>query len=118
MIGGAVSQPAGVKTQQPSGLLSSQPKGLWFLFGVEVWERFSYYGMRALLILYLTSEFWGMSDTNAYLTYGAYVAFVYMAPVIGGVVADLYLGHSRSVKYGCVMIMLGHILLTFDNFFF
>ena len=79
-------------------LFQGQPQGLWYLFGVEVWERFSYYGMRALLILYLTSEFWGMSDTNAYLTYGAYVAFVYMAPMIGGYVSDVYLGHTRSVN--------------------
>ena len=100
------------------GLANNQPRGLWYLFGVEVWERFSYYGMRALLILYLTSEFWGMSDTKAYLTYGAYVAFVYMAPVIGGYISDAYLGHARSVKYGCVLIMIGHIMLTFNGMFF
>ncbi|GGF98735.1 MULTISPECIES: peptide MFS transporter [Cysteiniphilum] len=99
-------------------LTANQPQGLWYLFGVEVWERFSYYGMRALLILYLTSEYWGMSDTDAYLTYGAYVAFVYMAPVIGGYISDAYLGHTTSVKYGCVLIVIGHLLLTVEASFF
>ena len=98
--------------------ISQHPKGLWVLCGVEIWERFSYYGMRAILILFLTSKFWGMSDTQAYLTYGSYVAFVYMAPLIGGYISDAYLGHSTSVKYGCVFIMIGHILLSLDVFFF
>lgn len=98
--------------------LSQQPKGLWILCGVEIWERFSYYGMRALLILYLTSEFWGMSDTQAYLTYGSYVAFVYMTPLIGGYISDTFLGHTTSVKYGCIFIMIGHILLSTQQSFF
>ncbi len=96
----------------------NQPAGLFYLFGVEVWERFSYYGMRALLILYFTSHEWGMSDTKAYLTYGAYVAFVYMSPLIGGFVADAFLGHSTSVKYGCVFILIGHLLLVLKSSFF
>ncbi|AXA34092.1 peptide MFS transporter [Francisella adeliensis] len=98
--------------------LKKHPKGLWILCGIEIWERFSYYGMRAILILYLTSEFYGMSDTKAYLTYGSYVAFVYMAPLIGGYVSDVYLGHTRSVKYGCITILIGHLLLSLDVSFF
>ena len=94
------------------------PTGLWFLCGIEIWERFSYYGMRAILVLYLTSKFWGMSDTQAYLTYGSYVAFVYMTPLIGGYVADRFLGHVTSVKYGCVFILMGHLLLSLDSSFF
>ena len=94
------------------------PKGLWFLCGIEMWERFSYYGMRAILVLYLTSKFWGMNDTQAYLTYGSYVAFVYMAPLVGGYVADRFLGHITSVKYGCIFILIGHILLSLDTSFF
>ncbi|MBK2124648.1 peptide MFS transporter, partial [Fangia hongkongensis] len=66
----------------------------------------------------LTSEFWGMNDTQAYMTYGAYVAFIYMAPVIGGYISDAYLGHTTSVKYGCVLIMIGHLLLTLQSVFF
>ncbi|UTW43514.1 peptide MFS transporter [bacterium SCSIO 12844] len=99
-------------------LIANQPKGLWYFFGVEVWERFSYYGMRALLILYLTSEYWNMNDTEAYLTYGSYVAFVYMAPVIGGYISDVFIGHTTSVKYGCVLIVIGHLLLTHQSCFF
>ncbi|AIT09238.1 hypothetical protein LO80_04105 [Candidatus Francisella endociliophora] len=96
----------------------NQPKGLWVLCSIEIWERFSYFGMRAILILFLTSKFWGMSDTQAYLTYGSYVAFVYMAPLIGGYISDVYLGHTTSVKYGCIFIMIGHLLLAMDMFFF
>ncbi|MGQ4002194.1 peptide MFS transporter [Francisellaceae bacterium CB299] len=98
--------------------IRQHPKGLWVLCGVEIWERFSYFGMRAILILFLTSKFWGMSDTQAYLTYGSYVAFVYMAPLIGGYISDTYLGHTTSVKYGCIFMMLGHLLLSLDMFFF
>ena len=98
--------------------IRQNPKGLWVLCGVEIWERFSYFGMRAILILFLTSKFWGMSDTQAYLTYGSYVAFVYMAPLIGGYISDTYLGHTTSVKYGCIFMMLGHLLLSLDMFFF
>jgi POT family proton-dependent oligopeptide transporter len=74
--------------------------------------------MRAILVLYLTSKFWGMSDTQAYLTYGSYVAFVYMTPLIGGYVADRFLGHVTSVKYGCIFILIGHLLLSLDSSFF
>lgn len=100
------------------GLIKNQPKGLWVLCGIEVWERFSYYGMRAILILFLTSEFWGMSDTQAYMTYGSYVAFVYMTPLIGGYISDAYLGHTTSIKYGCIFIMIGHLLLSTQASFF
>ncbi|MFT5950884.1 MAG: POT family proton-dependent oligopeptide transporter [Francisella sp.] len=98
--------------------IRQHPKGLWVLCGIEIWERFSYFGMRAILILFLTSKFWGMSDTQAYLTYGSYVAFVYMTPLIGGYISDVYLGHSTSVKYGCIFMIIGHALLSLDTFFF
>src|SRR4026209_199832 len=68
------------------------PKGLYMLFFAEMWERFSYYGMRALLIFYLIKGFLGMNDGRAYAVYGAYTALVYATPFLGGMLADRLLG--------------------------
>lgn len=68
--------------------------------------------------MYLTSIAYGSTDSEAYLIYGSYVAFVYMAPLIGGYISDVYLGHTTSVKYGCILILIGHILLSSDISFF
>ena len=70
---------------------AGHPKGLFVLFFAEMWERFSYYGMRALLIFYLTQH-WLYNDEKASVIYGAYTALVYIAPVLGGYLADRYLG--------------------------
>lgn len=86
------------------------PVGIWYLFAVEVWERFSYYGMRAILVLYLVN-YLGFSDTSAYVLYGAYAAIVYMTPVLGAFLADSYLGTKRSLKLGAFIIAIGHILM-------
>ncbi len=83
------------------------PPGLAILFLTEMWERFSYYGMRALLIFYLTKHFL-FSDTQAYAIYGAYTALVYLTPVIGGVLADRYLGARKAVTLGAILLVLGH----------
>ncbi len=71
----------------------NHPKGLMICFGTEMWERFSYYGMRALLIYYLTQHFL-FSDEKSYAIYGAYTALAWGLPVIGGILADRYLGAS------------------------
>ncbi|MBN4056013.1 MFS transporter, partial [bacterium AH-315-J23] len=82
-------------------------KGLFILFFTEMWERFSYYGMRAILIFFLTKHFLFDRDA-AYGIYGAYVAFVYITPVIGGVLADRYLGYRKAIALGAGLLVLGH----------
>jgi len=96
------------------GTILGHPKGLFVLFFAEMWERFSYYGMRALLILYLTKH-WLFSDSNAGLIYGAYTALVYITPVLGGYLADKYLGQRKAVVYGAVLLTLGHFLMGFEG---
>ena len=87
--------------------MRNQPKGLYILFFAEMWERFSYYGMRALLVFYLTKHFL-FDQAAAYGLYGAYTTLVYIMPVIGGVLADRYLGQRRAVLIGAVLLVLGH----------
>ena len=96
------------------GTLLGHPKGLFVLFFAEMWERFSYYGMRALLILYLTKHFL-MSDGESGLVYGAYTSLVYITPVIGGALADRWLGQRKAVLFGGILIAIGHILLGFEG---
>lgn len=90
------------------------PRGLVICFLTEMWERFSYYGMRALLIFYLTQHFL-FSDESAAGIYGAYISLVYITPVIGGVVADRYLGPSRAVILGAVLLVAGHFGMAFEG---
>jgi len=90
------------------------PKGLYILFFAEMWERFSYYGMRALLILYLTKHFL-FTDGQAYGIYGAYTTLVYVTPVIGGVLADRYLGQRKAVLFGAVLLVLGHLGMAIEG---
>ena len=97
-----------------AGTLLGHPKGLFILFFAEMWERFSYYGMRALLILYLTKH-WLFSDGEAGVIYGAYTALVYITPVLGGYLADKYLGQRKAVLYGAVLLTFGHFLMGFEG---
>ncbi len=90
------------------------PRGLFVLFFAEMWERFSYYGMRALLIFYLVQH-WMFSDSEASVIYGAYTALVYIAPVIGGYLADRYLGQRKAVLFGAVLLTFGHFLMAFEG---
>ncbi|ROT96950.1 peptide MFS transporter [Altererythrobacter sp. FM1] len=97
-----------------AGTFLGHPKGLFVLFFAEMWERFSYYGMRALLILYLTKH-WLFSDSEAGVIYGAYTALVYITPVLGGYLADKYLGQRKAVLYGAVLLTFGHFLMGFEG---
>ena len=90
------------------------PKGLFVLFFAEMWERFSYYGMRALLILYLTKH-WLFDDGKANLIYGAYTSLVYITPVLGGYLADRYLGQRKAVLFGGVLLAIGHCLMAVEG---
>lgn len=94
--------------------LFGHPRGLYVLFFTEMWERFSYYGMRALLIFYLTKH-WLFSDEQAGIIYGAYTALVYITPVIGGYLADRYLGQRRAVVFGAVLLAFGHLLMGVEG---
>ena len=91
------------------------PKGLYLLFFTEMWERFSYYGMRAILILYLTKKLMegglGMNEKDATLLYGYFTGFVYFTPLIGGWLADRYLGKRLAVTIGGITMMLGQFTL-------
>ncbi|HEX9966298.1 MAG TPA: peptide MFS transporter [Allosphingosinicella sp.] len=90
------------------------PKGLYMLFFAEMWERFSYYGMRAILIFYLTQH-WLFSDSKSNLIYGAYTSLVYITPVLGGYLADRYLGQRRAVLFGGILLAAGHSLMAVEG---
>ena len=102
-----------------------QPRGLWVLFITEMWERFSYYGMRALLVLYLIASTsseaenpgFGWSEGDAYLLYGLYTWAVYLTPIFGGWLADKFLGTHRSMLIGGWIIAAGHICLALTELF-
>ena len=96
------------------GTILGHPKGLFVLFFAEMWERFSYYGMRALLIFYLVQH-WLFSDGEASVIYGAYTALVYITPVVGGYLADHYLGQRKAVLFGAVLLTIGHFLMAFEG---
>ena len=91
------------------------PKGLYLLFFTEMWERFSYYGMRAILILYLTKKLieggLGMSEQSATLLYGYFTGLVYFTPLIGGWLADKYLGKRLAITIGGITMMIGQFVL-------
>ena len=90
------------------------PKGLAILFFAEMWERFSFYGMRGLLIIYLTQHFL-FSDEKSALIYCAYGALVYVMTIIGGTLADKYLGQRKAVIYGAILLVLGHFGMAFEG---
>ena len=93
---------------------AGHPKGLYMLFFAEMWERFSYYGMRAILIFYLTQH-WLFSDSKSNLIYGAYTSLVYITPVMGGYLADRYLGQRKAVLFGGVLLAAGHSLMAVEG---
>ncbi len=102
--------------QEPQ--LFGHPKGLFYLFFAELWERFSFYGMRALLILYMTEEIYKAlenRDIIASTIYASYGALIYATPVIGGMLADKLFGLRRSIMLGGILMALGHFVLAFDS---
>jgi proton-dependent oligopeptide transporter, POT family len=86
------------------------PKGLYMLFFAEMWERFSFYGMKALLIFYLTKH-WLFGDGEGQTIVASYLALVYITPVLGGYLADRYLGQRKAVLFGGILLALGHLLM-------
>jgi POT family proton-dependent oligopeptide transporter len=95
-------------------LLRNHPKGLIILFFAEMWERFSYYGMRGILIFYLTQHFL-FDDKLAGATYGSYTSLVYLLPLIGGVLADRFIGTRKAVAFGAILLVAGHGLMAYEG---
>lgn len=93
------------------------PKGLYLLFFTEMWERFSYYGMRAILILFLTKQLMYDKAFASDGIYGSFTGLVYLTPIIGGYVADRYWGNRRSIVFGGLLMALGQLLLFFSGLF-
>jgi POT family proton-dependent oligopeptide transporter len=99
------------------------PKALFILFFAEMWERFSYYGMRALLTLYMVKELFAHmgqteADTKALGIYGSYTAMVYLFPVVGGILADKVLGFRKAILFGGILMMFGHFALALEGMYF
>ena len=94
-----------------------QPKGLTILFLTEMWEKFSFFGMRALQIYYMTKEL-HYSHASASLIFGAYAAGVYLTPIFGGLIADRWLGRRPAVIIGGLLMALGHFMMAFEALFF
>ena len=89
---------------------SAHPKGLWVLFGTEMWERFNFYGMRALLTLFLVNSLL-MKDEEASLIYGGFLGLCYLTPMLGGFVADRFLGNRNCILLGGLLMAIGQLLL-------
>ena len=92
------------------------PKQLWYLFLVEMWERFCFYGMRGVLTIFMADQLLGLSlsDKEANLKYGAIQAFVYAFTFIGGIFADKILGFKKSLTFGALVMILGNLIIAFS----
>ncbi|AOR77524.1 peptide MFS transporter [Novosphingobium resinovorum] len=110
----AVLAVGGIIATRRSDEFAGHPRGLFVLFYAEMWERFSYYGMRALLILYLV-KFWLFSDGQSNLIYGAYTSLVYITPVLGGYIADRWLGQRKAVLFGGIVLAVGHLFMAYEG---
>jgi len=102
-------------TSSPSNEFMGHPKGLYICFFTEMWERFSFYGMKALLFLYLI-KYHLFTDEHGYNLIGAYGALVYAMPVLGGLLADRYLGMRKAVIFGACLLVLGHFGMAYEGF--
>jgi POT family proton-dependent oligopeptide transporter len=98
------------------------PSGLFVLFFTEMWERFSYYGMRALLVLFFTAsimdEGWGWPREHAFALFGTYTGLVYLSTMLGGYFADKVIGYRYAVAIGALLMTLGHACMALETQFF
>lgn len=92
----------------------SQPRAIYYIVAIQIWEYFSFYGMRALLILYLTHQL-GFDDNHAISLFSAYASLVYVTPILGGWLADRLLGNRTAVIAGALLMTLGHVVLGIDT---
>jgi len=95
------------------------PAGLFVLFFTEMWERFSYYGMRILLVIFLTAAVldggWGWERQTALALFGTYASLVYLTPIVGGYIADRFLGYRTAVVIGATVMTLGHASMASEK---
>ena len=107
----------GSETNQKTVL--GHPSGLFVLFFTEMWERFSYYGMRALLVLFLVSsiidEGWAWDRADALMLYGWYTGLVYITPILGGYIADKFMGYRNAIVLGALIMTLGHASMALEG---
>jgi proton-dependent oligopeptide transporter, POT family len=97
---------------KPSGIASTrQPRQLYLLFFTEMWERFSFYGMKALLLAYMVTQL-KFDEPKAYAILGSYAALVYTMPMFGGMIADRFLGYQRAILFGGILMTIGHLVLA------
>lgn len=94
--------------------MRAHPRGLHILFFAEMWERFSYYGMRGILIFYMTQHFL-FEDQQAQGQYGAYTSLVYLMPLIGGLLADRYIGTRKAIAFGALLLVAGHLSMAIEQ---
>src|SRR4051812_18705192 len=94
--------------------LRTHPRGLFVLFFAEMWERFSYYGMRGLLIFFLTQHYL-FDDGRAQSQYGSYTSLVYLLPLVGGLLADKLLGNRKAILFGAILLVCGHFGMAFSE---
>lgn len=102
-----------VETQEKT----AHPKGLWVLFGTEMWERFNFYGMRTLLVLFLVNSLL-MKEEDASLIYGGFLGLCYLTPMLGGFIADRFFGNRNCILLGGLMMAVGQLLLFFSGSIF
>src|SRR5690349_24912824 len=98
-----------VAVEQP--IVEKHPKQLYMLFFAEMWERFSFYGMKALLLAYMVTQL-KFDEPKGYAILGSYAALVYTTPMLGGYFADRFLGYRRSVLFGGILMVIGHLTLA------
>src|SRR5690606_24275804 len=100
-------------------MVMGHPASLFVLFFTEMWERFSYYGMRALLTVFLLSEIakggWGWSNQDAMELYAWYTGLVYLTPLLGGMIADKFTGYRKAILIGAFIMTMGHAFMAFEN---
>jgi POT family proton-dependent oligopeptide transporter len=94
--------------------VSKQPKQLYILFFAEMWERFSFYGMKALLLAYMVTQL-HFDEAKGYAIFGSYTALVFTMPMFGGWIADQYLGYRKSILFGGILMAIGHLILALPN---
>ncbi|MGD9966472.1 MAG: peptide MFS transporter [Hyphomonadaceae bacterium] len=94
--------------------MRKHPRGIHILFFAEMWERFSYYGMRGILVAYMTQHFL-FNDTLAQGQYGAYTSLVYLLPLIGGFLADKYIGTRKAIAFGALLLVAGHLMMAVEQ---
>ncbi|MBF0206146.1 MAG: peptide MFS transporter, partial [Oligoflexia bacterium] len=108
---------SGSATYKNFGELWGHPKGLFILFFTEMWERFSYYGMRAILVYYMMKQLL-FTQEKASQIYGIYTGLVYLTPFFGGMLADRVIGQRRAVVLGGILMATGQFLMAFENTFY